>query len=189
MASRPTSRRKISKKFWIFWIQKVHPVGNQNFSSQPLENSDRLLLYSKTLFSESFSHLDNVVPSRQVDPLLEETNSKLFGIFKFKSPSCGKFTVFKLASWKFWQMTLLLKKCVSWNFQFPWPWAATGTSRPTSRRKNSKKFFNFFELKKSILWEIHSCQAKLLRVSTYYSSFQNRFFQKDPVSWAMGVAP
>ena len=37
-------------------------MGNPEFSSQPLENCGRLLLYTKTVFPESFSYVGHVVP-------------------------------------------------------------------------------------------------------------------------------
>jgi len=89
-----------------------------------------------------------------------------------KSTSGGKSTVFKLASWTFWQITPLFKNCVFWKFQPSWSCGATVANKPTFRRKHFDIFFEFFEIQKSFMWEIHIFQASLLIILTYKPSLK-----------------
>ena len=83
-----------------------------------------------------------------VDPLFEEKYSNFFSDFvKQKSSSCGKSTIFNLASWKFREITSLFKNCIFSKFQLPRPCGAPVSVNPLFEKKFRIIFLIFWNKK------------------------------------------
>ncbi len=147
LGSTTNSREKILKKILKkklkkigFWLSKSPSCGKSTVFKLASWKFRHITLLFKNCISSKFQPPRACAAILAVQQLLEVKNYwKNFDFWVSKSSSCGKSTVFKLASWKFRHITPIFKNCISSKFQPPRACAAILAVQPILDEKNLKK--------------------------------------------------